>query len=119
MVLTKLNSWRVPRFFFSRFQQAHDEQDFQAIRDFISDEVYADAMHGIGQGRSEVMLLDARLMEMKSEGDRTTASVFYDAQLRVGDDNQPVHQRVVWEFSRDDSVSGALWILEKTTRVDH
>nr|WP_319543785.1 TIM44-like domain-containing protein [uncultured Pseudodesulfovibrio sp.] len=104
--------------FFSRFQQASDEQDFQAIRDFISDEVFNNAMSQPGQGLTEVMLLNARLMEMKSEEGRTIATVFYDAQLRVGDGGQPIHQRVVWEFSRDDTVQGSLWVLEKINKVD-
>jgi len=104
--------------FFSRFQQASGEKDFQTIRDFLSDEVFNDAMIQAGQGRTEVMLLNAKMMEMKSEEGRTMATVFYDAQLRVGDGGQPVHQRVVWEFSRDDTVQGALWVLEKINRVD-
>ena len=104
--------------FYSRFQQASGEQDFQSLRDFISDEVFNDAMSQAGQGPIEVMLLNAKMMEMKSEEGRTTATVFYDAQLRVGEGGQPVHQRVVWEFSRDDTVSGALWVLEKINKVD-
>lgn len=105
--------------FFSRFQQAADAQDFQAIRDFISDEVFADAMANAGQGRTEIMLLNARLMEMNSENGRTTASVFYDAQLRVGDQGERTeHLRAVWEFSRDDSVENGLWVLEKINSVD-
>ncbi|NDV20581.1 hypothetical protein GO013_14310 [Pseudodesulfovibrio sp. JC047] len=104
--------------FFSRFQQANDAQDFETLRSFISDEVYQDALKTVGQGRTEVMLLTAKMMDMKSENGRTMATVFYDAQLRVGEDGHPVLQRVVWEFSRDDSVSGALWVLEKINKVD-
>lgn len=104
--------------FYSRFQQASGEHNFQTLRDFISDEVFNDAMSQAGQGPTEVMLLNAKMMEMKSEQGRTMATVFYDAQLRVGEDGQPVHQRVVWEFSRDDTVSGALWVLEKINKVD-
>jgi len=105
--------------FFSRFQQASDARDFQAIRDFISDDVFAEAMAKVGPGRTEIMLLNARLMEMNSEGGKTTASVFYDAQLRVGEQGERTeHLRAVWEFSRDDSVDNGLWVLEAINPVD-
>ncbi|BCS87418.1 hypothetical protein [Pseudodesulfovibrio sediminis] len=105
--------------FFSHYQQAADAHDFKSIRDFISDEIYAQAMAQTVRGRTEVMLLTARLMEMKSETGRTMASVFYDAQLRIGDEGQQQeHLRAVWEFSRDDTVPNAFWVLETINNVD-
>ncbi|MCJ2164045.1 TIM44-like domain-containing protein [Pseudodesulfovibrio sp. S3-i] len=106
------------KIFFSRFQQSVGEQDFQAIRDFMSDEIYAAATTGTGRERTEIMLVSAKLMEMKSDGNRTVASVFYDAQLRVGDTGRPVQLRTVWEFSRDDGVPNGLWVLEKINSID-
>jgi predicted lipid-binding transport protein (Tim44 family) len=111
------------KLFFSRFQQARDFQDFEILRDFISDEVYSDALAEAQrdpvQARTEIMLLDARLMEMKTEGERTFATVFYDAQLRKGlSGEHPVHIRTVWEFSRDETVEDALWVLEKINKVE-
>jgi len=111
------------KLFFSRFQQARDSQEFQLLMDFISDEVYSDAVaeaqRNPAQVRTEILLLNARLMEMKTEGGRTCATVFYDAQLRKGvSGEQPVHIRAVWEFSRDEAVEDALWVLEKINRVE-
>ena len=107
------------KLFFARFQQARDAGDFQAIRDFISEEIFTEAMAAGDQGRIEVMLLTARLMELKSEEGRTVSTVFYDAQLRKGDQGERVeHVRQVWEFSRDDTAAGGLWVLERIDRVD-
>ena len=111
------------RLFFTRFQQARDSRELQDIRGFISDEVYADAVaegqRNLVQGNTETVLLNIRLMDMKTEGGRTSTTVFYDAQIRRGDSGeQPVHVRTVWEFSRDDTTSNALWILEKINKVD-
>jgi predicted lipid-binding transport protein (Tim44 family) len=107
------------KLFFARFLQAGDEGDFTAIRDFISDDVFNEAMAAGGGDRTEVMLLNARLMELKSEGGRTLATVFYDAQLRTGEQGErTAHSRQVWEFSRDDGKAGALWVLEKIDRVN-
>lgn len=108
------------KLFFARFQQASDERDFLPIRDFISDEMFSQAMTHGGDGPTEIMLLNAKLMEMKSEDDQTMASVYYDAQLRKGEQGERTEQvRTVWEFSRDDSKPDALWVLEAVNRVDH
>ena len=107
------------KLFFARFLQARDEGDFTAIRDFISDDVFNEAMAAGGGDRTEVMLLNGRLMELKSEGGRTLVTVFYDAQLRKGEQGERTeHVRQVWEFSRDDGKTGALWVLERINRVD-
>lgn len=112
------------KLFFTRFQQADTEQELADLKSFLAEGVYSDALIDIAGNtqsvRTEVMLVTARLMEMKSEGNRTLATVFYDAQLRKGAvGEQAVQTRTAWEFSRDDSVDNALWILEKINKVDH
>ena len=111
------------KLFFSRFQQAGDKRDFDELRGFMSDGVYADAVaqaerNPVG-GQSEIMLLNAKLMEVKNENGHTLATVFYDAQIRRGvSGDSAEHIRAVWEFSRDDNGSGGLWTLEKINKVD-
>ena len=111
------------KLFFSRFQQARDSHELQDLRGFISDEVYSDAVaeaqHNPVQEDTETKLLNVRLMDMKAEGGQTFTTVFYDAQIRKGaPGEQPVHVRAVWEFSRNDTASNALWVLEKINKVD-
>ncbi len=111
------------KLFFSRFQEARDGKDFEQLRGFLSDEVYADAVVAAQadhtRGRTEIMLLNARIMEVKSENGRTFTTVFYDGQIRKGESGeQPEHIRVVWEFSRDDEAENGLWTLEQINKVD-
>ncbi len=111
------------KLFFSRFQEAHDKREFDELKIFLSDEVYTNAVAEVHdksrEGHTEVMLLNARLVEVKSEGERTEATVFYDARLRRGvSGEQQEHVRTVWEFSRNDSVENGLWTLEKINKVD-
>ncbi|SOB57069.1 conserved exported protein of unknown function [Pseudodesulfovibrio profundus] len=110
------------KLFFSRFQQAADDRDFEQLKVFLSDEVYADAVLNAQNNPgdvTEIMLLNARMMEMKQEDNKTFATVFYDAQVRKGGPGgQSQHLRSVWEFSRDDSVDNGLWTLEKINKVD-
>lgn len=105
------------KLFFSRYQQSVGEEEFRDIRDFMSDEVYAEAVADHRE-RAEVMLVSARLMELKQENGRTVASVFYDAQLRVGEGGRPDNLRTVWDFGRDDAVPDGLWVLEKINSID-
>lgn len=111
------------KLFFSRFQQAGNKQEFEDLRGFMSSGVYADVMDQVARGslggESEIMLLNAKLMEVKSEGKLTLATVFYDAQIRIGaSGDRAEHIRAVWEFSRDEDVPGGLWTLEKINKVD-
>lgn len=111
------------KLFFSRFQQASSDRDYDALKDFLSDEVYTDAILAMQREgkpvRTEIMLLNAKLMEVKSEGNITRASVFYDGQMRRGDHGeQTEHVRTVWEFSRDDTIENGLWTLDKINKVD-
>lgn len=107
------------KLFFTRFQQAREEGDFSGIREFLSDDVVAEFEDDGGRVRIEVMLLTARLVELKSEDGRTTATVFYDARLRTGEQgDRTEHVRQVWELSRDDGRPDALWILERIDNVD-
>lgn len=111
------------KLFYTRFQQVVTVGELQELKGFLSEDVYADALAEVqatpDRPRTEVMLLNARLMEMRSEGGRTFSSVFYDGQLRRGaDGNHPVQVRAVWEFSRNDSVDNGFWVLEKINKVE-
>jgi len=111
------------KLFFGRFHQASESRDFDDLKMFLSDEVYADAVldaqKETAPTRMEIMLLNAKLMEAKSEGQRTRATVFYDGQMRQGSSGeQVVHIRAAWEFSRDDTVDNSLWKLDKINKVD-
>jgi len=110
------------KLFFSRFQQTNDSRDFENLKVFLSDEVYADAVleaqKSTTPSRTEIMLLNARVMEVKTEGGQTRATVFYDGQMRKGaQGEQTEHIRAVWEFSRDDTVENGLWKLDKINKV--
>ncbi len=111
------------KMFFSRFQQVGNSRDLDELRGFLSDDVYEHALAKTATEPNmvltEVMLVDARLMERRTEAGRTWVTVFYDAQLRKGiSGDRPYHVRVAWEFSRDDSVESGLWTLEKINKID-
>lgn len=111
------------KLFFSRFQQVSGQGDLDELRGFLSDDVYGQTLARLAAepaiARTEVMLVDARLMERRSEGGRTWITVFYDAQLRKGvSGDEPYHLRAAWEFSRTDAEGSGLWTLERINTRD-
>lgn len=108
------------KMFFARFQQVATVEEVDELRGFLSDEVYEKALTKAREGLEpkEIMLLTARVVELKSEGQRTFATVFYDAQMRGGAGRQTEHVRAAWEFSRDDTVDNSLWTLDRINKVD-
>ena len=105
------------KLFFSRFQQIDDRGDLDELHGFLSESVYREALDRLqssGGERTEVMLVDARVVETRTEGGRTSVAVHYDAQLRKGASGERAEQvHSVWEFSRDDGAENGLWTLEK------
>ncbi|MFH1913075.1 MAG: TIM44-like domain-containing protein [Pseudomonadota bacterium] len=111
------------KLFFSRFQQVSGQRDLDELRGFLSDDVYEQTLAALpadaALARTEVMLVDARLVERKSEGGRTWVTVFYDAQLRRGvSGEQPYSLRTAWELSRAEGAGSGLWTLEKINKMD-
>lgn len=108
------------KLFYTRIQQINEQSELDELSSLLSTDVHARLLATVdGRERTQVMLLDARVMENNSENGHTVLSVFYDAQLRVGAEGErTVHSRDVWEFSRDDASDGAFWILEQINKVD-
>jgi len=102
------------KLFYTRLRQADGIDDLDGLKPFLSEDVYNRARAAIESGayrREEVMLLDARVADMRTEGGRTMISVSYDATLG-GEGNQTHQRRSVWAFSRDEGVENGLWTLD-------
>jgi len=111
------------KLFYSRFQEARDSGNWETVAPFIEPGLLGDLMRDSGAGsaaRSEIMLLDAKVMDLRTENGRTEVTVFFDASLRRGASGErQVNERNAWEFSREDQNSEALWVLERINKIDH
>lgn len=102
---------------YSRLQGSWDRRDIDDIRQFTSPEVHEEITRQAAQdpehGRTEILMLDARVLEARSEGSETVISVLFDAMLREDDPAAPAEQiREVWHIRRDESASSPQWTLE-------
>jgi predicted lipid-binding transport protein (Tim44 family) len=110
------------KLFYHRFTEAAYSGDWDSIASFIDFDLLVDLRNDpelSQRGRTEIMLLEARVADVQEKGGTTRVSVFFDVKLRMGEtgDRQAV-KREVWEFYRPDNTPGALWTLDAVNTVD-
>ena len=74
------------RIMYNRLQAAWDKRDLADIRQFTSDEVYEEirrqAQESPTPGKTELLLVNPRLLEVRDVDGRRVASVLYDVMMR-------------------------------------
>ena len=108
---------------YTRMQSAWDKRDLEDIRKFTSPEVYAEiekqAQDDPQPSRTEILLVNARLLEVRSVDNQEIASVHYDVMMREGDADKLAKQvREIWHFSRDEKSAASFWRLEGIQQVE-
>jgi predicted lipid-binding transport protein (Tim44 family) len=106
---------------YTRLQQSWDKRDLNDIREFTSPEVFQEirrqAEEDPNPGRTEVVLVNATLMEVKNDGGQSVASVLYDVLMRESADETMSKQvREIWHFR--ENAPGSLWTLEGIQQVE-
>lgn len=100
---------------FIRLQAANDRKDIQDIREYTTPEVYAEISlqlqeRGDTPQITEVLNIDAELIEVATEGAYTIASVRYSGQLR--ENNAAIeHINEIWHLQKALQPSNAPWLL--------
>ncbi len=102
---------------YTHLQKAWDARKLDEIRHFTSDEVYAEiaaqAAADPKPGLTEILLLEAKLLEVKRVGNQTVATVLFDTMLREDQAAaQPSQVREAWHFSRYESGGKEHWVVE-------
>ena len=97
---------------FIALQAAHDAGDRAALRDVLTPEMYGEVVRDLETGRrpsTEVLNLDAEVLEVVTEADRYWASVRFTGKLREGG-GIPQAFDEVWNLSKPiDGKTG--WML--------
>jgi Tim44-like domain len=100
---------------FIRLQAANDRKDLSDIREYTTPEVFAEISlqlqeRGDVQQATEVLNIDAELLEVVNEGAYTIASVRYSGQLR---ENNGVAEHIneIWHLQKALHPDNAPWLL--------
>jgi predicted lipid-binding transport protein (Tim44 family) len=106
---------------FLDLQVANDSGDVSAIRDFATDEMFEvlkqdiEARGASGQ-RTDVMTLDADLLEVVTEGDAHWASVRFSGLIREAEGGTPERFEEIWNL-RKPADGSAGWMLAGIQQV--
>jgi predicted lipid-binding transport protein (Tim44 family) len=100
---------------FIRLQAANDARDLNDIREFATPEMYGELAlqiqeRGAATQKTEVVSVDARVIEVVIENNRALASVRYTGVIRE-DDGQAEGFDEVWHVSKDLSDEQSTWRL--------
>ena len=96
---------------FLRLQAAHDAGQLEEIREFTTEELYEELKSELAQkSETEVLGLDAELLELATEGNRHWASVRFSGSVREARGAAPEPFAEVWNLVKPaDGSSG--WLL--------
>ncbi|XPV77273.1 MAG: TIM44-like domain-containing protein [Desulfovibrio sp.] len=90
---------------YTRLQAEWDKRDLSDISQFCTPEVVSNIEQQMKEdpqpSTTEILLVNARLLEVKQEGAATVATVYYDVMMREdANSSQPEQVREVWHFER-------------------
>jgi predicted lipid-binding transport protein (Tim44 family) len=99
---------------FIRLQAANDSRDLADIRDYTTPEVYAEiamqiSERGEAPQKTEVVMLDAKLVDDVIEDDQAIASVHFSGLIRENDAPTPSPFDEIWHVRKNLRERNATW----------
>ena len=96
---------RHARLNFVRMQEAHDRRDLSTMREFLSPEVYREVESDIraaggGPQKTEVLTLNAEVLDVATEGDAHVVSVRFSGLIREQAEGNPEPFSEVWHLEK-------------------
>lgn len=107
---------------FIALQAAHDRGDIEEIRDYTTPEMLAEIGAQIQERdgahqQSEVMFIDANLLEVETVGDAAIASVRFTGQIRELPDGEPDAFDEIWHVQKNLRDPQSTWLLAGIQQV--
>ena len=108
---------------FNRLQQSWDARDLDDIKQFTTQEVYEaikqQAEDDPQPSRTEILMANARLLEVKDEAEGILATVYFDVLMRESKTAQhPEQVREVWHFLKAKK-DGSMWLLDGIQQLEN
>jgi predicted lipid-binding transport protein (Tim44 family) len=108
---------------YARLQHSWDRRDLNDIALFttpeVLDEIKRQAAADPTPSKTELLLINARLLEFREEARDTVTSVYFDVLMREdATEERPKQVREVWHFSRPTGSTDANWRLEGIQQLE-
>lgn len=106
---------------YARLQASWDKRDLNDIAQFTTPAVQEAIREQLaleaGSGSTEIMLVNAQLLEVSEDGDDERAQVYFDVLLREDPAQQtPTNAREIWHFVRSRQ-TGGMWKLDGIQQI--
>ena len=107
---------------FIRLQAANDARDLNDIREYTTPEMYAEISMQISERgdepqKTEVLSINAELLEVVTTDDQAIASVRFNGQLRESHDSLPESIDEIWHVQKSLKDAEAVWLLAGIQQV--
>lgn len=107
---------------YRHLQSAWDQGDLAEIRGLATDRVFAEIQDQYrarsGDQRTEVLKLEAELLEVRDRENDREASVLFDVMMREDENERPKQVREVWHFVRSRLSRQPTWFLDGIQQLD-
>ena len=101
---------------YRHLQAAWDDADLVELRALTTDHVFVELQDQLkqrtGGNGTQVVTLEAELLDIREVGTDTQATVLFDGLLRESDHEMPQQIREVWHFTRDKNSRQPTWFLD-------
>jgi predicted lipid-binding transport protein (Tim44 family) len=101
---------------FIRLQAAWDKADFRDIREYTTPQLFAELQQerqrlGSDPQYTEVVTLDAEIVEVRRDGDQAVASILFSGLIREAESAAADPFREIWHVQHDWSVPDGDWFI--------
>jgi len=107
---------------YAHLQQAWDQGDLAELRGLCTDQVFAELHEQIrqrsGENRTELLKVEAEILEVSDVGGDREATVLFDVILRESAGQPPTPTREVWHFTRARASKQPTWFLDGIQQLD-
>ncbi|MCC6609972.1 MAG: Tim44 domain-containing protein [Burkholderiales bacterium] len=107
---------------FIALQAANDRGDLESIRDLVTDEMFADLAQDVAARRgadqqTDVVTLDAQLLEVTTDAGAHWASIRFSGMMREESGGAPLPFEEIWNL-RKPEMGGTGWLLAGIQQVN-
>ncbi len=107
---------------FTTLQKAWDERDLAEIRGLSTDKVFAEIQDQLKasatENRTDILKLDAELLEAREIGSELEAVVLFDAIMREDINAQAEQIREIWHFVKPKNSIQPKWLLDGIQQLE-
>lgn len=107
---------------YEHLQQAWDRADLADLRGLTTDKVFAELQEQLrersGENRTELLKVDARLLQVRDVESDREATVLFDVLMRETPADEPAPVREVWHFVRSRFSKQPTWFLDGIQQLE-